>query len=74
MVGTGGKKKRIILENHYTQGQSRHKIYSRLRVHEKYIIFHIKNWFLDFIKLGSENHIFPKWPHQNTSFPKRKGK
>ena len=51
--------------------QSRHKICSRLRVYEKYITFHIKSWFSDFIKLGLENHIFPKWPHQNTSFPKR---
>ena len=33
--------------------QSRYKKYSQLRVHKKYIIFHIKSWFSDFIKLGS---------------------
>ena len=45
------------------------KICNWLKVHEKYITFYIKSWFLDFIKLGYENHIFPKLPHQNTSFP-----
>ena len=51
------------------EGQSWHKKWSWLRVHKKYITFHIKSWLSYFIKLGSKNHIFPKWPHQNTSFP-----
>ena len=57
MVGTGGKKK----------GQSRYKKCNRLRVHKKNIIFYIKSWFSDFIKLGSQKYIFAKWPHQNTN-------
>ena len=50
-------------------GQSQYKKCNPLRVHKKDIMFHIKNWFLDFIKLGSKKYIFAKWPHQNTSFP-----
>ena len=58
MVGTGGKKKK----------RSRYKKSSWLRVHKKDIIFHIKSWLSNFIKLGSEKYIFSKLPHQNTSF------
>ena len=57
--GYGRKKK---------EGQSRYKKCSQLRVHKKDIIFHIKSWFSDFIKLGSEKYVFAKWPQQNTSF------
>ena len=50
-------------------GQSWRKICSRLGVHGKYVTFHIKSRFSDFIKLGSKTHIFLKCPHQNTSLP-----
>ena len=42
------------------KGQSRYKKCNRLRVHKKNIIFYIKSWFSDFIKLGSQKYIFAK--------------
>ena len=49
------------------KGQSRYKKCNPLRVHKKNIIFYMKSWFSDFIKLGSEKYIFAKWPHQNAN-------
>ena len=60
-----------VREEKTKKKQSWYKKCSLLRVHKKDIIFHIKSWFSDFIKLGSKKYIFVKWPHQNTSFPKK---
>ena len=63
------KSKAIVVKVIVAGGQSWHKKWSQLRVHESNITFHIKIRFSYFIKLGFENQIFSKWPHQNTSFP-----
>ena len=52
------------------KGQSRYKKCTWLR-YKKDIIFHIKNRFSDFIKLGSKKYIFAKCPPSKHKFPKK---